>query len=92
MIDLSGYQPKIHFDADARTIRVPASTTYGEVAQCLAPHGMALHNLASLPHISVAGSVATATHGSGTGNGNLATSVAGFEYVNTAGEIISVDR
>jgi alditol oxidase len=71
---------------------MPASTTYGEAAQSLAPHGMALRNLASLPHISVAGAVATATHGSGTGNGNLATSVAGFEYVNTAGEIISVDR
>jgi xylitol oxidase len=92
LIDLSGYQPKIHFDADAKTITVPASTTYGEVAQSLAPHGMALRNLASLPHISVAGAVATATHGSGTDNGNLATSVAGFEYVNAAGEIISVDR
>ena len=92
LIDLGGYQPKTHFDADAQTITVPASTTYGDVAQSLAPYGMALRNLASLPHISVAGSVATATHGSGIGNGNLATSVAGFEYVNTAGEIISVDR
>ena len=92
LIDLSNYEPRAHFDADAQTITVPASTTYGEVAQSLTPHGMALRNLASLPHISVAGSVATATHGSGTGNGNLATSVAGFEYVNTAGEIISVDR
>ena len=73
LIDLSGYQPKTHFDADAQTITVPASTTYGEVAQALASHGMALRNLASLPHISVAGAVATATHGSGVGNGNLAT-------------------
>ena len=31
--------------------------------------GFALHNLASLPHISVAGACATATHGSGDRNG-----------------------
>jgi FAD/FMN-containing dehydrogenase len=52
----------------------------------------ALHNLASLPHISVAGAVATATHGSGNTNGNLATAVAGLELVTSGGEIIEASR
>ena len=53
---------------------------------------MALHNLASLPHISVAGAVATATHGSGETNGNLATAVVGLELVTSSGEIIEISR
>ena len=53
---------------------------------------MALHNLASLPHISVAGAVATATHGSGDANGNLATAVAALELVTSSGELVTAAR
>jgi len=42
--------------------------------------GFALHNLASLPHISVAGASSTATHGSAEGNGSLATAVSAIEF------------
>jgi hypothetical protein len=65
---------------------------YGDLAQALAVEGLALHNLASLPHISVAGAVATATHGSGDANGNLATAVAGLELVTSSGELLTVAR
>jgi xylitol oxidase len=54
--------------------------------------GLALHNLASLPHISVGGAVATATHGSGNASGNLATAVAGLEIVTSGGEIVTASR
>ncbi len=54
--------------------------------------GFALHNLASLPHISVAGAVATATHGSGDRAGNLATVVTGLEMVLSTGEVIVARR
>jgi xylitol oxidase len=63
---------------------------HGELAEAL--EGLALHNLASLPHISVAGAVATATHGSGDGNGNLATAVAALELVTSEGEIVRAGR
>ena len=53
---------------------------------------MALHNLASLPHISVAGAVATATHGSGVRNGSLATAVAAVELVTSGGELLELSR
>ena len=53
---------------------------------------MALHNMASLPHISVGGAVATATHGSGDANGNLATAVAALELVTSDGDVLHVSR
>ena len=59
-----------------------------------APHdkGFALHNLASLPHISVAGACSTATHGSGEKNGNLATAVSALEFVTASGEVVKLSR
>src|SRR5467141_1988792 len=54
--------------------------------------GFALHNLASLPHISIAGAISTATHGSGEKNGNLATAVSALEIVTAAGEVVKLSR
>jgi xylitol oxidase len=71
------------------TVTVGAGMRYGTLAAELNRCGFALHNLASLPHISVAGAVATATHGSGDANGNLATAVAGLEMVTADGSIFS---
>jgi xylitol oxidase len=45
-----------------------------------------------LPHISIAGSIATATHGSGVKNGNLATGVSAIEFVNAAGDIVVLSK
>jgi xylitol oxidase len=55
-------------------------------------HGWALANLASLPHVSVAGAVMTATHGSGSGIGNLATAVASLDLLTASGEIVTLSR
>ena len=70
---------KIELDADARTVTVEAGVTYGQLGPYLDSKGFALHNLASLPHISVAGACSTATHGSGEKNGNLASAVSALE-------------
>lgn len=75
LISLSGLGERFEVAPDRRTVRIDGAMTYGRLCELLAPHGLALANLASLPHISVAGAVATATHGSGLHNGNLATSV-----------------
>jgi xylitol oxidase len=74
------------------TVSVPATMRYGDLAMALDAHGLALANLASLPHISVAGAVATATHGSGDANGNLATAVSGVDLVTSAGDVVSAER
>jgi xylitol oxidase len=76
----------------ARTVTVGAGVTYGKLAPIIDERGYALHNLASLPHISVAGAISTATHGSGVHNGNLATAVAALELVTADGETLNLSR
>ena len=72
------------------TVTVDGAVRYGELAVRLHADGFALHNLASLPHISVAGACATATHGSGDRSGNLATAVTALEVVTADGEVVSL--
>jgi alditol oxidase len=79
-------------DEAARTVTVDANMTYGRLAPYLEEKGFALHNLASLPHISVAGAVNTGTHGSGEKNGNLATAVRGLQLVTAQGEVVELSR
>jgi alditol oxidase len=79
-------------DEAAKTVTVDANMTYGKLAPWLQEKGYALHNLASLPHISVAGAVSTATHGSGEKNGNLSTAVTGLEIVTADGQVVHLSR
>ena len=79
-------------DKNARTVTVGAGVTYGELAPYIDGNGYALHNLASLPHISVAGACTTGTHGSGNKNGNLSTAVSGMEIVTADGEVKTLSR
>ena len=92
MVNLEKLISPPELDEAALTVTVDAGMRYGDLAGFLVDHGYALHNLASLPHISVAGAVATATHGSGSRNGNLATAVAALELVTAGGELLRVDR
>lgn len=82
----------VSIDEQAKTVSVGAGARYGQFAEELDRKGFALHNLASLPHISVAGACATATHGSGVSNGNLATAVSALEMVTPTGELINLSR
>jgi xylitol oxidase len=82
----------VEVDTLARTATVPAGLRYGEIVEELDRAGWALHNLASLPHISVAGAVATGTHGSGVRNGSLASVVAGLELVTADGSSLTTRR
>ena len=77
----------ISINAKARTVRCGAGTTYAALAQALLAAGWAIHNLASLPHISVVGALMTATHGSGMHLGNLATALLSCEFVDARGAL-----
>jgi xylitol oxidase len=92
LVTLEGLDQAIEIDRDARTVTVNAGTQYGILAQALEREGFALHNMASLPHISVGGAVATATHGSGDKKGNLATAVAALELVTSDGDVLTLSR
>ena len=91
-ISLSAFNEVISLDEEAKTVTIGSAMRYGELAIYLHEKGYALHNLASLPHISVAGACATATHGSGDKNGNLATAISGLEMVTGTGEIVRLTK
>jgi xylitol oxidase len=92
LVCVAGLPCLIEVDAAADTVTVSAGLTYGEVAAALHQAGRALPNLASLPHISVAGACATGTHGSGDGNGSLATAVSAAEMVTADGDLVTTGR
>jgi xylitol oxidase len=82
----------IALDRAGQTVTVGSGIRYGDLALYLDPHGFALHNLASLPHISVGGACVTATHGSGMRNANLASAVTAIEYVAADGAVHTLSR
>lgn len=92
LVSLARLPRIVDIDPDARTVTVDGGIRYGELCQPLHDAGFAFHNLASLPHISVAGACATATHGSGNRNGCLATAVRAMEIVKADGEIARFSR
>jgi len=92
LVSLAGLPRVVEVSADRRSVRVDGGIRYGDLAVALEKEGLALHNTASLPHISVAGAVATATHGSGVRNANLATAVSRLEFISGAGDLVVLTR
>ncbi|MGI5214172.1 D-arabinono-1,4-lactone oxidase [Plantactinospora sp. CA-290183] len=92
LVAVTALPPLLEIDTDRATVTVAAGMRYGELVARLHEAGYALHNLGSLPHISVAGACATATHGSGERNGNLATAVSALELVGADGELRTLTR
>ncbi len=92
LLVLSDLERRIEIDPAARTVSVDGGATYADLAPTLHAAGFALHNVASLPNITIAGAVATATHGSGDANKNLAAAVSGVKLVTAKGETLSLSR
>ncbi|HEV7742695.1 MAG TPA: D-arabinono-1,4-lactone oxidase [Pseudolysinimonas sp.] len=90
LITVTGVDPAPVLDEVAGTVTVGGGIRYGDLALWLEERGWALHNLGSLPHISVAGATATSTHGSGNTLGTLSTAVRGLEFVDATGSLRTV--
>ncbi len=91
-LSLENQRRMLSLDTARRTVTVEGGIRYGDLATQLHAAGYALHNLASLPHISIAGAIATATHGSGVTLGNLATAVRAIEFIGADGELFTLSR
>ncbi|PWK82833.1 xylitol oxidase [Lentzea atacamensis] len=76
------------FEVDGRTVRVGAGMTLAALAPLLHDAGLALHTLPSLPHITIAGAIATATHGSGARS--LAGAVRSVEVMRGDGSVVEL--
>ena len=92
LLSLREMKQVVELDRAARRVTVESGMSYGQLCPFLDQQGFALHNLASLPHISIAGACATGTHGSGPKNGNLSTAVLALEIVTASGEILPITR
>ena len=82
----------ITVNPDKGTVRVSGGISYGALCRAIEEQGYAIHNLASLPHISVAGAIQTGTHGSGVDNPSLAAAVVSIDLVRASGELVTITR
>jgi len=92
LISLKQFHKILGLDRDRRRVTIEAGVRYGELCKWLDGEGLALHNLASLPHISVAGACSTGTHGSGDRLGNLAMAISSLEFVTANGDLMVLSR
>ncbi len=92
IICLKNFNRVISLDQENHTVTVEAGIIYSDLGHYLQENGFALENMASLPHISVAGACATATHGSGNENNCLSTSIRAMEIVTATGEVVTFSR
>ncbi len=92
LVSLDGLPDDVVFDRAAGTVELNPAMTYGRLVPLLHSNGVAVHNLASLPHISVGGAIATGTHGSGDSLGNLATAVSALEIMRSDGDVVRLQR
>lgn len=90
LIHLGALPPDPVIDREAMTVTVGGATRYGVLARYLEDNGLALHNLGSLPHISVAGAISTGTHGSGDRLGSLSSAVRGLQFIGPSGDLVEV--
>jgi xylitol oxidase len=91
-ISLTQLERRIEIDHERRVVKVDGGARYGDICRLLDESGFALPNLASLPHIAVAGACATATHGSGVKNKVLADSVSEMDIVRSDGRLVTLSR
>ncbi len=91
-VSLKEMNKVVSLDKENNTVTIEGGMRYGELAPYLHKQGYALHNLASLPHITVAGAVATGTHGSGVKSGNLSTGISAIELVNAGGDLVTISK
>lgn len=91
LISLRKLPLDLSVDRERMLVTAGAGASYGELAAELDREGLALHNLASLPHVTLAGAIATGTHGSGDRHGSLATALRGVELVRPDGSLTEVD-
>jgi alditol oxidase len=92
LISLARLPRRCDVDPSMGTVTLDGGVRVGDIAPFLHGAGFALHTMASLPHISVAGAVATATHGSGVDRQNLSAAVVALEVVTAAGDLVTFDR
>ena len=92
LVLLEALPKTLQIDRANSTVTVASGTTYTQLALELDGAGFALANMASIPHISIAGACATGTHGSGDDLSVLAGSVTAIQLVVADGDLVELRR
>jgi L-gulono-1,4-lactone dehydrogenase len=92
MVDTSALRRVVAVDPATRRVTVEAGITLHALGPVLAGHGLALENQGDIDAQSVAGALATATHGTGARFGNLSARAVGMRLVTAGGEILDLTQ
>lgn len=85
LLSLEHYTGIVDVDAEAETVTVRAGTSLHDLNRALAEHDLALENMGDIDRQSVAGALATGTHGTGDDYGIIATTVERLRLVTADG-------
>ena len=88
-LDLSGWTGIVASDVPAGLVTVRSGTTIRSLNTALDGLGLAMANLGDIDAQTIAGALATGTHGTGASLGGLATQAVGFELVLADGSVVS---
>jgi len=88
MVSLEKYDRILSVDSDTCVVKVEAGITFENLSNRLEPHKIGLPNLGSIAEQTVAGALATGTHGTGIGFGILGTMVTELEVITAKGDIM----
>lgn len=86
IVSLDAMAGELHVANDRQTVRAPAGWSLKRLTAALWDEGLALANQGDVNPQSLAGSMATGTHGTGRELGSLATFARGFRLVTADGE------
>jgi len=89
MVNLDHFQDVLNVDQEHKRIRVQAGIRLHGINQRAAEHGLTIPNLGSIDEQSIAGAIATGTHGSSMFHGILASNVVSLKIVLGDGSCVS---
>lgn len=92
MVDQSGMGRVLDVDRATGLVRVEAGIKLHRLAAELHRNGLALENQGDIDTQSLAGAMATATHGTGERFPNLSANVVGCRLVTATGEVVGIDE
>ncbi len=92
LVSLERMNSVVAIDPKARTATVQGGTTLAQLDDALRPTGWTIPNLGSISVQTIAGTVATGTHGTGLAFGSLGSFVEAATLVTGSGEIVRISR
>jgi FAD-linked oxidoreductase len=92
IVSLGRLSGLLSHDAEQLQAVVGAGSRLSDLGQPLAEIGQAMINMPDIDEQSLAGALATSTHGTGATLGAMPTTVTGLQIVTAAGEIINCDQ